>query len=404
VYDAIVVGARCAGSPTAMLLARAGYRVLLVDKATFPSDTMSSHFIHPTGIACLQRWGLLDGVVASTCPPICKWTLDFGPFALTGTPPPVDGVVESYCPRRTVLDKLLVDAAVAAGAELREGFTVDELRWDGERVSGILGHTRDGESITEAARLVIGADGMRSVVARAVQAPVYQEKPAVACAYYTYWRDVPVAQAEIYVRERRAVIAFPTNDGLTCTFVQWPQDEFRANRTDIEGSFQKALALAPDLAARVRPGTRAERYVGTADLPNFFRKPFGPGWALVGDAGYHKDPFGAQGISDAFHDAELLVTAVDEGLSERQPLEETLAGYERERNAWAMPRYELNYRLATLQPPPPDMQQLFGALVGNQAQTNRLFGALLGTVPIPEFFGPENVGRIVAAAARSDSA
>src|SRR5436190_14545399 len=126
-YDVIVVGARCAGSPTAMLLARKGYRVLLVDKGTFPSDTMSSHLIWQPGVARLERWGLLDRVVASNCPPITTWAYDFGPFALHGTPPPADGVAMAYAPRRTVLDKLLVDAAVEAGAELREAFAVQEV-------------------------------------------------------------------------------------------------------------------------------------------------------------------------------------------------------------------------------------------------------------------------------------
>ena len=126
-YDAIVVGARCAGSPTAMLLARKGYRVLLVDKATFPSDTMSTHLVHPPGVAALERWGLLDRLVATGCPPVERYSFDFGPVTIAGSPQPVDGVARAYCPRRTVLDQLLVDAAVEAGAELREGFTVDEV-------------------------------------------------------------------------------------------------------------------------------------------------------------------------------------------------------------------------------------------------------------------------------------
>src|SRR5579864_5635767 len=136
-YDAIVIGARCAGSPTAMLLARKGYRVLLVDKATFPSDIMSTHYIHQPGVAQLQRWGLLENVIASNCPPILPFRFDLGPFILTGVPPQADGIAQAYCPRRTVLDKILVDAAVAAGAELREDFTVQEVLRDGQRVVGI---------------------------------------------------------------------------------------------------------------------------------------------------------------------------------------------------------------------------------------------------------------------------
>ncbi len=129
-YDAIIVGARCAGSPTAMLLARKGYRVLLLDKATFPSDTMSTHHIHPPGVAALERWGLLERLEATGCPPVETYSFDFGPLTISGSPRPIDGVARGYCPRRTVLDRLLVDAAVEAGAELREGFTVDEILAD----------------------------------------------------------------------------------------------------------------------------------------------------------------------------------------------------------------------------------------------------------------------------------
>lgn len=137
-FDAIVVGARCAGSPTAMLLARRGYRVLLLDRARFPSDTISTHWIWPPGVACLKRWGLLDRVVASNCPPIRSLGLDLGAFVLTGVLPAVEGVDEMYAPRRTVLDKLLLDAAAEAGAEVREGFAVtglDNLRRRGNRHS-----------------------------------------------------------------------------------------------------------------------------------------------------------------------------------------------------------------------------------------------------------------------------
>ena len=397
--DAIVIGARCAGSPTAMLLARKGYQVLLVDRATFPSDTMSTHFIHPPGIARLKRWGLLEQLAASNCPPFYKMTFDLGPFALTGSPPPADGgVAEHYCPRRTVLDKILVDAAVEAGAELREGFLVQEILMEGDRVNGIRGRAAGGAMVTEEARVVIGADGMRSLVARTVQAPEYNAKPALACAYYTYWSGVDIEGAEIYPRERWITITFPTNDDLVCTFIEWPREEFHAVRTDVEGNFLKKLDTAPGLAERIHSGNREANFVGTGVLPNFFRKPYGPGWALVGDAGYHKDPYMAQGITDAFRDAELLAKAVDAGLSERRTLDEALADYERRRNEAAMPGYELNSQLASLEPPPPEMQQLFGALQGNQTETDRLFGALEGTVPIPEFFSPENVQRIIRAA------
>jgi 2-polyprenyl-6-methoxyphenol hydroxylase-like FAD-dependent oxidoreductase len=370
---------------------------LLLDKASFPSDTLSVHYIHQPGVARLKRWGLLDRIVASNCPLVLRQMIDFGPFALVGSPPPADGVAEAYAPRRTVLDQILVGAAVAAGAELRERFSVEEILMDGERVTGLRGHAVGGTTVSEKARLVIGADGMRSLVATSVQAPSYQVRPTFNCAYYTYWSDIPIEGAELYARPDRMIIAAPTNDAQTITIVYWPRTAFHEVRSDIEGNFLKALDLATGLADRVRNGKRSERFRGTADLRNFFRKPYGPGWALVGDAGYHKDPITAQGISDAFRDAELLAEAIDDGLSGRRSLADALAEYERRRNEDAMPLYELTCQLATLEPPTPEQQQLFAALRHDPDQTNRFIGTIAGTVPVPEFFSPENVGRIMGA-------
>jgi 2-polyprenyl-6-methoxyphenol hydroxylase-like FAD-dependent oxidoreductase len=380
-----------------MLLARKGYRVLLADKATFPSDITRGHYIHQPGIARLKRWGLLDQLVASNCPPVPRLALHIGPFTFSGSPPPSDGVAEGYNPRRKVLDKLLVDAAVAAGAELREGFAVQEMLMDGERVTGIRGRTQGGATVTEQARLVIGADGIHSLVARTVQAPEYHTRPTLDCAYYTYHSGVPLEGAELYSRGPRWFGAVATNDGLVYSFVQIPRQELHAFRADLEGNYQRVFDLAPGLAERLRSGKREERILGATDLPNYLRKPYGPGWALVGDAGYHKDPFTAQGISDAFRDADLLAAAVDAGFSGRQPPSEALAEYERQRNAHVLPMYEFTCQLASFEPPSPEMQHLFGAVYGNQAETNRLLGTIAGTVPIPEFFSPENIGRILAA-------
>src|SRR5438552_1100826 len=229
-YDAIVVAARCAGSPTAMLLARKGYRVLLVDKASFPSDTMSTHYIHQPGISRLNRWGLLERLRATNAPPIPKITIYMGEMAIS--PPPPEGMVaDAWCPRRTVLDAILVDAAVAAGAELRENFPVRELVRDGDTVTGVRGGS-NGSMVTEEARMVIGADGMHSLVARSVEAPAYNTLPSLTFGYYAYWSGVPQDGAEIHMMEDCGVLTFPTNDDCVCIGAGSNIDGFHEFRKD----------------------------------------------------------------------------------------------------------------------------------------------------------------------------
>jgi 2-polyprenyl-6-methoxyphenol hydroxylase-like FAD-dependent oxidoreductase len=328
-YDAIVVGARCAGSPTAMLLARRGFKVLLVDKATFPSDTISTHILWPHGAEILRRWGLLSRLAATGVPPICRpMTFDVGPLALRGTIPDVNDGMGGFCPRRIVLDALLVNAAAESGADAREGFTVEELLVEDETVVGVRGHAKGAKSVEERARIVIGADGVNSFVAR-------------------LWR---------------------------------------------------ALEAAPDFLARVREGRREEKWYGTAGVPGYFRKPYGKGWALVGDAGYNRDPITAQGISDAFIDAEALVEALSPWLSGNGQFDESLATHESARNERVRPMYEFTTHLAALEPPPPDMQALFGALRHNPDATNAFLSAITGAIPLADFMSDDNVGRIMAAA------
>jgi flavin-dependent dehydrogenase len=348
-YDAIVVGARCAGSPTAMLLARRGRRVLLLDKSTFPSDIMSTHYIHLPGVERLRRWGLLDRVLATNCPRITNVTLHmngsaFNPPALTEASGPQPFTV---CPRRTVLDKILVDAAAESGAELREGVAVQDLLMDGGRVTGVRARTKDGATFTEDARIVIGADGLHSTVAGAVKPPEYNTKPSLTYGYYAYWSGVPTEGAELYFLESGGVLVFPTNDSLTCVAVGGLHEGFPEFRKDIEANYLRVIDTVPELSARIRAGTRETRFAGTADQPNYFRRPYGPGWALVGDAGYHRDFVTGLGITDAFRDAELLSDAVDDAFAGRRPLDDALAAYERRRNEIAEPLYELTCNLAT---------------------------------------------------------
>ncbi len=396
-YDVIVVGARCAGSPTAMLLAREGHKVLVVDRAAFPSDTLSTHVLHPPGVAALKRWGLLDRLTASGCPPIHTYAFDFGPFTIAGAPGTPDSPV-SYCPRRTVLDKLLVDAASESGAEVREEFTVEDIVIDDGRVIGIRGHGKDGQTVTERAKVVVGADGRYSRVAQAVGAERYNEKPEILCGYYSYWSDLPIdGRFEVYVRAGRGWAVAPTHDGLTLVVGGWPFAELEANRKDVEGNYLGMFDLAPEFADRIHGATREARFAGTA-VENYFRKPFGPGWALVGDAGYNKDFITAQGITDAFRDAGLCAAALHDALSDQRDFGVAMEQYQSTRDAHALPMFEFTCRLATLEPPPPEMQQLLGAVHGNQDAMDGFARVNAGVTSPAEFFSEENVGRIFAAA------
>jgi 2-polyprenyl-6-methoxyphenol hydroxylase-like FAD-dependent oxidoreductase len=393
-YDAIVVGARCAGSPTAMLLARKGYKVLLVDKARFPSDTLSTHLLHPTGVEALKRWRLVDALVATRVPPIETYSFNFGPFVITGSA----GTKEApfaYAPRRTVLDKLLLDAAAEAGAEVREGFGVQDLLVEDGRVVGIVG--RD-DKVTERARVVVGADGRNSFVARKVDAERYDEKPPLLAGYYTYYSGLDIgALFQTYVRPHRAWATWPTHDGLTLVIGGWPYTEFEANKHDIEGNMLKQFELAPEWAEKVAGAKREAKWAGTA-VPNYFRMPYGDGWALVGDAGYNRDFITAQGMQDAFRDAELLTTALDASFTGSQKFNEAMEDYRRVRDAHVKGIYEFTAMLATLEPPPPEMQQVLHAVSQSQEAMDQFARVAAGGLAPEQFFAPENIGRIMAAA------
>lgn len=397
-YDAIIVGARCAGAPTAMLLARKGYRVLLVDRARFPSDTLSTHMIHAPGVAALDRWGLLPRIVATGCPPVRRYSFDFGKFTIAGTPRPYEGHSTGYAPRRTVLDKILVDGARGAGVEVREHFNVDEVLIEDGIVAGIRGHGDDGEPVVERARVVVGADGRNSHVAKAVDAEEYNEKPRLQWSYYTYYRGLPADGFEAHIRPGRGWAAVATNDGLTMVVAGWPYVEAGTYKADVEANFLKTFDLAPEFAQRIRAARRVEPFNGGA-VPNYFRKPYGPGWALVGDAGYNKDPITAMGITDAFRAAELCATALDESLTGGRSHEDAMSDYQRKRDAKAGPIYEFTTDLARLEPPPPQTQQLLGAVHGNREAMDDFVSVNAATLSPAAFFSPDNIGRIMGAAA-----
>jgi 2-polyprenyl-6-methoxyphenol hydroxylase-like FAD-dependent oxidoreductase len=379
-----------------MLLARAGHRVLVVDRASFPSETVSTHMIHRPGVDALARWGLLDAVVATGCPPIDTYAYDLGPFTIEGSPG------TAYAPRRTVLDSLLVETAARAGAEVRQGFKVDALVFEDGRVTGIGGHTKNRAKVTERARVVVGADGRHSFVARAVAAEEYNTKPELQASYYGYWAGLPMdGRFETSLRPGRGFAAWPTNDDLTLVIAGWPRREFEANRRDAERHFHQAIeAVAPAFADRIRDAQRVGRLVG-ASVRGWFRKPYGPGWTLVGDAGHHKDFITAQGIQDAFLDAETCAAALDAVLSGRRPFDEAMAEYRATRDARVRGMYELTAQLASLEPLPPDFEQLLAAVSRMREASDGFARVAAGVTSPTEFFSEENARRILAAARRA---
>jgi 2-polyprenyl-6-methoxyphenol hydroxylase-like FAD-dependent oxidoreductase len=380
-----------------MLLARKGYRVLVVDRAAFPSDTVSTHILHPLGVKALAAWGLGDRLVATGCPPIHTYVFDFGPFSIAGAPGTADAPL-AYCPRRTILDQLLVEAAANSGAEVREEFVVERILFESDRVVGIEGRSKQGGSAIERAQVVVGADGLRSLVAESVRPEQYDEKPPLLAAYYAYWSGLPMeGRLENYARDKRGFAAAPTHDGLTMVIAGWPYSESAQNKKDIEGNYRKAIELAPAFAARLSAAKRETRFVGMA-VPNYFRKPYGAGWALVGDAGYNRDFITAQGIMNAFLDAELCATALDSALSATRPFEEAMSEYQRTRDARVKSMYELTCQLATLEPPPPELQQLLTGIQGKQKAMDAFAQMNAGTISPAEFFAPENVNAMTSSA------
>lgn len=316
----------------AMLLARAGHRVLVVDRATFPSDTLSTHFLHGPAIARLIRWGLLDRLMETGSPPITTGTFTAGEATMTS--PMEMGPLAPFvtAPRRTVLDKLLLDAALEAGAEVREGFYLEGLVEQDGAVKGIVGRTDRDSNITETARIVIGADGRHSRVADLAGAPYLEFHDPLGCVYYGYWNgDLP--QSALFVLEDdRSLITFPTHDANVVIAV-WPLDRFGEIKKRPAEHILEAYRDIPGVAASLGAATLTEKVLGSADLPSFVRKSWGPGWTLVGDAAYHKDPTPADGINDAFRGAELLAKVIDDAFSGRRSMEDALEEYETQRAA-----------------------------------------------------------------------
>ena len=349
-HDVVVVGARCAGAATAMLLARMGHNVVMVDRARLPSDTLSTHGIARGGVVQLARWGLLDGVLASGAPPIEHVTFDLNGEATTRRIKRRAGVDILVAPRRHVLDGLLADAAVESGTHLRTGVTATGvLRSADGRVRGISARTANGDRLELSARFVVGADGRRSRMAEHFRADVLERFTSLCSTYYTYVADLGPGGFEFHVAPGAFAGVFPTHGGEACVWLCRPTADLGSVRTAGAGrvaAFLQGLELVvPALGRRVRAGHVTTPVRGVVDLPNYLRRPHGPGWALVGDAGYHRDPITGHGITDAFRDAELLATALDRGIRDQAAEADAMAAYQRTRDAMLREIFDLTRAL-----------------------------------------------------------
>ncbi|MBB3041269.1 FAD-dependent monooxygenase [Nocardioides soli] len=355
-YDVVVVGARCAGATTARLLATRGLRVALVDRAPLSRDPLSTHGIARGGVVQLSRWGLLDRVLESGAPPVREVT--FGAPAGERTVPlkARAGVDLVVAPRRRVLDALLADAAVHAGAELRADLAVDGLVRDGAgRVTGVTARTSMGGHVVLRARHVVGADGLRSTVARLVDAETTCSFAADLSLFYLYVRGAPWRGFEFHVADRAFSGVFPTHDDTGCVWIVRPTallDGVRAAGARRDAALLSELDdVAVPLAARARVGHPVSKVRGVRALPNHVRRAHGAGWSLVGDAGYHRDPITGHGITDAFRDAELLADALTDGLGGARPEASALAAYESARDVALADVFRLTRELTAFPDP-----------------------------------------------------
>jgi len=338
-YDVVVVGARPAGAATAMLLARAGLRVLVVDRSRYGADTLSTHALLRGGVLQLHRWGLLDRLVEAGTPAVRRTTFRYHDEDVVVSIRPSHGVDALYAPRRTVLDPLLVDAAAEAGAEIRYGVTVVGLRSDRRgRVAGIIGRDDVGRPLAVDAAVVIGADGLHSTVARQVGAPLLHTGRGASAVVYGYWAGVATDGYEWIFRPDACAGVIPTNDGLACVFAAaTPARIGRGGRSVLEAVL---AAASPATAERVGAGTPPSGVRTFTGHPGFVRRAWGPGWALVGDAGYWKDPLGAHGLTAALRDAELLARAIISAATTDEPEPVALARYQSTRDRLSRPMFD----------------------------------------------------------------
>ena len=334
-FDVVVVGGRVAGASTALLLARSGARVALLDRGSYGSDTLSTHGLMRAGVWQLDRWGVLPDVVDAGTPPIRRTAFHYADGETVEVAHrPSEGVQALYAPRRLLLDRLLVDAATAAGAEVRHETTMTSLLYEGGRVAGVRTRDRHDREHVTTATVTVGADGVRSTVAGQADAPVVWQGRSGGSVLYRYYADLPTVGYEWAYGAGVAAGLIPTNDGLTCVFAGTSPGRMRELRpAGVAQAFGTILAASsPALPGRVAAAVPVGRPLGWPAMPGFLRRCWGPGWALVGDAGYYKDPITTHGITDGLRDAELLADAIMDAQGGEVSERAAYAGYQSARD------------------------------------------------------------------------
>ncbi|GAA4699398.1 NAD(P)/FAD-dependent oxidoreductase [Phytohabitans rumicis] len=363
-YDVVVVGARCAGASTALLLARRGLRVLVLERARRGADTLSTHALMRGGAAQLRRWGVLERIAAAGTPPVRQVRFHYPGESATVSIRPAAGVDALYAPRRTLLDTALADAAVAAGAEIRYGVTVTDLVYDSEgRVSGVRGRDRSGAAVHAEAWLTVGADGVRSLVARRAGARTERIGAHRGAVVYGYWSGLDATGYEWFYRPGGAAGFIPTNDGEVCVFAGTSSERFaREVAGDVRAGYHRLLAeVAGGARGRLGAAQPPRRLRAFPGRPGFLRRAWGPGWALVGDAGYFLDPLSTHGMTDALRDAQLLAEAVGAVLC-GTPEAAALSQFQARRDRLSGPTFAVVDQLAGYQWDTPAVRRLLFAL------------------------------------------
>lgn len=349
-YDVIIVGGRLAGASTAMLLARAGLRVLVLEQGRYGSDTLSTHAFMRAGVVQLSRWGLLDQIIAAGTPAVQRTVVRYGSVAEPIDISPIPDCPALFAPRRHLLDRVLADAAIEAGADVRFEHRVLRLRTDLiGRVSGVVYRDSQGRQHEASATLTIGADGPRSTIARQVGAPTYRRGRHATAFVVGYWSGVAATGYHWLYAAGASAGIIPTNDGQVCAWVGMPSTRFPVARQLPDRGFRSTLThVAADWMGRLDSGHQHGPLRGFAGIEGYLRQPWGNGWALVGDAGYFKDPITAHGMTDALRDAELLARAVDRGLrSGNADLSAELAAYQRTRDELSHELFGIADRVAS---------------------------------------------------------